>query len=115
MEPPSAPRSGRSAVAPQQPAPAPPLSPLPRHRRPAPPGRAPLAAARSSLGCPELSAFGGSTRSPETLRVPGRSGVPERRRLSADGRGWDSGLAARPHRGRRAGRWTRSERKKPAR
>lgn len=46
MEPPSAPRSGRSAVAPQQPAPAPPLSPPPppppRATRPrAPPWAAP--------------------------------------------------------------------------
>lgn len=91
MEPPSPPRSGRSAVAPLQPAPAPPPSPPPppppRATRPsAPRGRALLAGRRGSLRPGEVPAAGrrgrragpraspaGSRASSAGRRVPGSS------------------------------------------
>lgn len=83
MEPPSPPRSGRSAVAPHQPAPAPPPSPPPPPPPPratrlsAPRGRALLTGRPGSLRPREVPAAGRRGDRAGTPRVPGRP-VPSR-------------------------------------
>lgn len=89
MEPPSPPRSGRSAVAPHQPAPAPPPSPPPppppRATRPsAPRGGALLTGRPGSLRPWEVPAAGRREQRAGTPRVPGR---PVPGRSGAKGRG----------------------------
>lgn len=90
MEPPSPPRSSRSAVAPHRPAPAPPPSPPPPPPpRAVPPGRAPLVAARSSLGGRDHSALGRFRPRGGETRGPGPRASPAGRFPGARGPGDD--------------------------